>query len=313
MQKEKGISTLVGIVVIIVIAVVAFGGVFAYQYFTAQTQPVVQTQQNQNIENKASIIEGISIEKPNLVVKGQNLSKVKIYFVPTGTGIDPETASRIENAVKQSDNNGEQVWTYQYPQDLLVTNIFAKGFDSKDNLIGKVNIPLMTNDLFEALYGINTTDQTAGWKTYTNAQYGFEMKYPTNWVIYKENSEIGEHSVFLGPEANYVKNIRTEESGCSVILAVFNNSEKLSLSDWLAKNDMWNQKPVKGITNIKINGAEGIKYEGTDYGMGGVTPIGFDSHVLFSKNDKIIDILTLDKCTDKINTDKINFTFKFTK
>ncbi|MCX6718275.1 MAG: PsbP-related protein [Candidatus Staskawiczbacteria bacterium] len=156
-------------------------------------------------------------------------------------------------------------------------------------------------------------DQTAGWKTYTNTEYRFSIKYPINWVIYKENSEIGEHSVFLGPEANYVQNIRTEESGCSVILAVFNNSEKLSLSDWLAKNDMWNQKPVKGITNIKINGAEGIKYEGTDYGMGGVTPIGFDSHVLFSKNDKIIDILTLDKCADKTNTNKINSTFKFTK
>lgn len=33
MQKQKGISTLVGIIIIVVVAAVAFGGVFAYQYF----------------------------------------------------------------------------------------------------------------------------------------------------------------------------------------------------------------------------------------------------------------------------------------
>jgi len=48
MQKQKGVSTLVGIIIIVVVAVVLFGGVFAYQYFTAQTQPVVQNQQVQN-------------------------------------------------------------------------------------------------------------------------------------------------------------------------------------------------------------------------------------------------------------------------
>ena len=28
-----------------------------------------------------------------------------------------------------------------------------------------------------------STDQTAGWKTYTNTQYGFEFKYPKDWII----------------------------------------------------------------------------------------------------------------------------------
>ena len=36
MQKQKGISTLIGIIIIIAVAVVAFGGVFAYQYFSAK-------------------------------------------------------------------------------------------------------------------------------------------------------------------------------------------------------------------------------------------------------------------------------------
>lgn len=33
MQNQKGISTLVGIIIIVAVAIVAFGGVFAYQYF----------------------------------------------------------------------------------------------------------------------------------------------------------------------------------------------------------------------------------------------------------------------------------------
>jgi hypothetical protein len=38
MQKSKGVSTLVGIIIIIVVAVVLFGGVFAYQYFATKLQ-----------------------------------------------------------------------------------------------------------------------------------------------------------------------------------------------------------------------------------------------------------------------------------
>lgn len=31
-------------------------------------------------------------------------------------------------------------------------------------------------------------DQFAGWKTYINSQYGFELKYPENWIIQSEDS-----------------------------------------------------------------------------------------------------------------------------
>jgi hypothetical protein len=47
MQKQKGISTLAGLIIIIVAVIILFGGVFAYQYFGTSAQP----QQSVNLAN----------------------------------------------------------------------------------------------------------------------------------------------------------------------------------------------------------------------------------------------------------------------
>ena len=52
MQKQKGISTLTGIIIIVVVVVILFGGVFAYQYFATKTQtPITKSQTNSNVQN----------------------------------------------------------------------------------------------------------------------------------------------------------------------------------------------------------------------------------------------------------------------
>ncbi|MCX6718687.1 MAG: hypothetical protein NTY81_03770 [Candidatus Staskawiczbacteria bacterium] len=90
MQKQKGISTLVGIIIIIAIAIILFGGVFAWQYFAT------------------------------FATKAQQNSK---FF----------------------------------------------GSSQKTNQI---------------------QTQTAGWKTYTNSQYGFSIKYPADkWSLFVETPE----------------------------------------------------------------------------------------------------------------------------
>ena len=51
MQRQKGVSTLIGIIIIVAAAVVLFGGVFAYQYFSLKqtkfltVSPLPSTQQ----------------------------------------------------------------------------------------------------------------------------------------------------------------------------------------------------------------------------------------------------------------------------
>jgi len=46
--KKSGISTLIGIIIIVAVSVILFGGVFAYQYFFVKPQPAVQTQNQTN-------------------------------------------------------------------------------------------------------------------------------------------------------------------------------------------------------------------------------------------------------------------------
>ncbi|OGZ78551.1 MAG: hypothetical protein A2528_03125 [Candidatus Staskawiczbacteria bacterium RIFOXYD2_FULL_37_9] len=56
MQKQKGISSLVGIIIVVVVAVILFGGVFAYQYFVSKTENITQVQSNQQIQTRTEII-----------------------------------------------------------------------------------------------------------------------------------------------------------------------------------------------------------------------------------------------------------------
>lgn len=42
-------------------------------------------------------------------------------------------------------------------------------------------------------------DETANWKTYTNTQYGFEFKYPNDWIL-KDGKELG-----ISPMFNYIQ------------------------------------------------------------------------------------------------------------
>jgi hypothetical protein len=50
MQKQKEVSTLVGIIIIIVVAVVLFGGVFAYQQYLIQKSNIKN--QNENVKSQ---------------------------------------------------------------------------------------------------------------------------------------------------------------------------------------------------------------------------------------------------------------------
>ena len=74
MQNQKGISSLMGIIIVVVVAVVAVGGIFAYQYFATpkeNNQPQNQNQeQNQNTNSTISTLTPDKILNSNGFVNG---------------------------------------------------------------------------------------------------------------------------------------------------------------------------------------------------------------------------------------------------
>ena len=62
---------------------------------------------------------------------------------------------------------------------------------------GNANVIVNTNSAANANTAVNSnsnsntntvTDETAGWETYTNADFGYSLRYPSDWPIEKENS-----------------------------------------------------------------------------------------------------------------------------
>ena len=80
MQKQKGISTLVGIVIIIVAGIILFGGVFAYQYFA------MQKQQNQNQQQQTVNQQTNAPPEPEQNNNGQNNDKSSNQPIPEIVG-----------------------------------------------------------------------------------------------------------------------------------------------------------------------------------------------------------------------------------
>lgn len=95
---------------------------------------------------------GFEVAKPNFLVDGANLSKVEVWFWPTGTGITK--AAFIGTARRITGPGVHEKWVLRIPPDLLAVEIFATAFDKAGNIIGKKSLPYTgASALCDALYG----------------------------------------------------------------------------------------------------------------------------------------------------------------
>jgi hypothetical protein len=196
--KKQGISTLVGIIIIVAVALILFGGVFAYQYFFVKPQPIVQTQ-NQTADYfeikefglKFKITKDIKdleylVKDPSPEGYGRNIlfstKSLTMANIQCSVSEAPIGILTINNIAPNDENyynrgrllladNGQYVY-YITPQSTCSDNAVANDLQHAQFL-----------SLQAALKTIVMADQTAGWKTYTNSQYGFEFKYPNNVVL----------------------------------------------------------------------------------------------------------------------------------
>jgi hypothetical protein len=172
-KPRKTIPPFVGIVIIVVVAVLLFGGVFAWQYFSTKDK----------------------IGSLNCVPENEQ------YGAPR-TEADLCCAGLVEQPSEESTSG---TWgTCVKPQN-----------------------------------------STLGWKTYTNTQYGFEVKYPNN--LAEGEVRVMQDSVFNvmwdGPEAGY-------ENASGMRFSIYQNNGKTP-NEWITPTYSF-------VKNVTVNGINGI-------------------------------------------------------
>lgn len=174
------------------------------------------------------------------------------------------------------------------------------------NIIAETQKILST---FKFIEPISQAD-TANWKTYRNAEYGFEVKYPVDWTMHFENTVIN------SPE---------EKTGY-IFISGLKNPSNLSLMTFLKEKDKeFAAEAAKdtpelgypGFLNfdtakqINIDGSVAYKFVGLNFEISDLA-IRAGSKVLVFRNFIIPENKITSVEADKI-FDQILSTFKFTK
>ena len=149
-------------------------------------------------------------------------------------------------------------------------------------------------------------NETASWKTYTNTQYGFEIKYPKDWQIgYQSNSF-----------AHFYKGTLHGTIGEGAELNIFFNIDNLTLENLIK----YTQRPDDQREDFNINGIKAVKLIGKIYQPTEVPiPIekSLEEKLLVVKDNVkfeiIIDALGQDYQNYLETFNQIISTFKFTK
>jgi hypothetical protein len=200
MQKQKGISTLVGVIIIIAVAIILFGSIFAYQYFAKSQIPITNNQQNSNVSTSTEAV-----------------------------------------ADRQ-----------------------------------------------------NTTNETAGWKTYTNDEY--EFKYASEWTSEEKNKVISLYKNYRSASTPQYPNDGMKYDA------------KIDISIGTGTAGFGDRPDIISSTNIEIDGYQAIRQ---------VTTFGTDRtlsyKVSLDNGSDLVIYLYSNDANDQAVLDKIMQTFKFTK
>ncbi len=135
-------------------------------------------------------------------------------------------------------------------------------------------------------------DETAGWQTYKNEQYGFEVRYPKGWVVAQNNTASKDEEVSM------LKND-------SAALHISISQAKTTLDEWT--NGLRTETSLK--ENLIFNGLPAVKMIFNDFPGAPNT----DSYYFIKNNNLYSLSFTVPAVVDVSTANQILSTFKFTK
>lgn len=188
-KPRKTIPPFIGIAIVVLVALILFGGVFAYQYFSAKSQPVVKIDQTANYFEIKEV--GLKFEiTDNLkdlvyVIKNESNGDKTILFSTKsleeyGDYCNTENAPSGVLLISQKRSTGEIAVPYLISLDNLYVSYMGPQAACSEIKSAQDLQSSQLSSLREALKTITKiekpTDQTAG----LNSQ--FEIRYPADFV-----------------------------------------------------------------------------------------------------------------------------------
>jgi hypothetical protein len=138
----------------------------------------------------------------------------------------------------------------------------------------------------------NVVDPYAGWKTYTNEEYGFSFKYPGDYILEKpleaeDPKKRAPRVTALGDvqlEKVYVQD--KEDYGMLFSVTFFDNPQNLSLDRWMSEK-VHLIRPIEGLItkSVTVAGIPALRDEvkANEY-------YGFRVYVVFLKGGGVFEI-----------------------
>ncbi len=150
-------------------------------------------------------------------------------------------------------------------------------------------------------------NETADWKTYTNSEYGFEIKYPPGTEIIL-NNPIDDFTSASLLYIYYTNDVLEESLAVNTIRQPYSVDGKIynNIDEFMSAGGQNENRTIKSKKTIVLGSRTGLKISGNNK-EGSIGQDGFNEIWAMLPNSDIIIIYYVDKFSD------IASTFKFTK
>ncbi len=225
--QNKRIATLIGVFIILLVVIVLGGGIYIWQYLLRLDEEILLQKGKILVESQQVLTDTANKLITDYLNKFESSEDVKDRLVDFSiNNIKIDGTDRIENecfvfnvdfsvktAMKQSNwqaGNGE------VGPDNWINNkdLYISAVKEEDNYKIK--------EMGTGGGNLCVADETAGWQTYRNEEYGFEMKYPE---VYNENN----------PDYKYCAPDYDESVSIGPVRVSFKKAEGIILKDYVNK------------------------------------------------------------------------------